>query len=219
MSDPLQTTSDLPPVPPFAMGLVATELYASTAPLTYDEAARGYPWALYLTSLGLELEDEMILTGGDGQHEPWTAMADPVRVPDTWLGVLAQWSGLRHRSSYSNAELRALIGPHAPGLWRGTKDAMIAAARRFIGPDQPLYFEERANGDPYYLKLFTYTFSGGAPEQIEAALIGAKPAGIVLDYQQRVGQFYQMLCDRYATYADVNAAYDNYSDVTNDRPL
>lgn len=212
------TTSDLPPAPPFAMGLVATELYTSTAPLTYDEVMLGYPWALYLTSLGLELEDEMVLTGGDATHEPWTAMADPERVPETWLGTLAQWAGLRKRSSYSTAELRQLIGPHAPGLWRGTKDALIAAARRFIGPDQPLYFEERADGDAYFLRCFTYDFSGGDPVQIEAALVDAKPAGITLDYEQRIGQTYGMMLGKRHTYAAAKAAYPTYAGMLEDTP-
>ena len=212
-------TNDLPPVPPFELGNVADELYTATAPLTYQDAALGYPWAAYVAALGLLIEDEMVLTGGDGEHEPWTALADSLRCPTAWLGVLAQWAGLRNRSAYSEIELRQLLGPHAPGLWRGTKDALIAAARRFIGPDEPLYFEERANGDPYYLRVFTYTFSGGDPVQINAALIGAKPAGIVLDYEQREGQTYSMMVVKYGRYADVRAAYPTYTAMLQDRPI
>lgn len=211
-------TAELPPPPPFALGEVATELYDATAPLTYAEVALGFPWATYLASLGLILESEMVLTGGDGQYEPWTALADPTRCPADWLNVLAQWAGLRNRSAYSETELRQMIGPHAPGLWRGTKDAMIAAARRFIGADGAIYFEERADGDPYALRVFTYDYEGGDPAQIEQALLAAKPAGIVLDYEQRVGQTYQMMLDQHATYADVKAAYATYADAVSARP-
>lgn len=211
-------TNELPPVPPFELGEVAQELYTSTASLTYDEVALGFPWATYLASVGLLIEDEMILVGGDGEHEPWTALADPERCPASWLNVLAQWGGLRNRSAYSEAELRQILGPHAPGLWRGTKGAMIAAAQRFIGPDQPLYFEERADGDAYFLRCFTYDFSGGDPVQINAALIGAKPAGIVLDYEQRIGQTYGMMLAKRHTYAAVKAAYPTYDGMLKDTP-
>lgn len=212
------STDELPPTPPFAMGEVATELYHATAPLTFEDAALGFPWATYLQSLGLIIEDEMILTGGDGAHEPWTALADPQRCPADWLGVLAQWAGLRNRSAYSEAELRALLGPHAPGLWRGTVAAMTAAARRFIGPTAPLFFEERAEGDPYLLRIFTYDFSGGDPVQIAAALYAAKPAGLTLEYEVRVGQTYGMMLAKHPLYSDVLAAYETYGDAVADRP-
>ena len=201
------------------MGGVATEIYQATAPMTYAEATLGYPWAAYLASLGLLLESELVLTGGDGDHEPWTALADAVRCPSDWLNVLAQWAGVRMRSSYSETELRQLIGPHAPGLWRGTKDAMIAAARRFIGPDASLYFEERADGNAYHLRCFTYEYEGGDPIQIEQALVAAKPAGIVLDYEQRVGQTYAMMIGKHSTYAAVKAAYATYELASTDGPV
>ena len=213
------STGTLPPTPPFEMGEVATELYQATAPLTYEDAELGYAWAKYLTSLGLILESEMTLTGGDGQYEAWTALADPGRCPTDWLNTLAQWAGLRNRSAYSEAELRQMIGPHAPGLWRGTRDAMVAAARRFIGPTGTISFEERADGDAYFLRVFTYTYEGGDPAQIEQALIAAKPAGINLDYEQRVGQTYLMMREKHATYADVKAAYHTYADAVSDLPI
>jgi tail protein P2 I len=211
-------SDELPPTPPFEMGDVATELYDATAPLTWQDEALGFPWATYLTSLGLVLESEMVLTGGDGQYEPWTALADPQRCPSDWLNVLAQWAGVRNRSAYSETDLRAVLGPTAPGLWRGTRDAMIAAARRFIGPTGSLFFEERADGDPYSLRCFTYVYEGGDPAQIQMALTAAKPAGIVLDYEQRVGQTYGMLLANDPTYTDVEAAFATYADVVSASP-
>ena len=207
------TTTELPPTPPFALGNVAQELYTATAPLTYDEAALGFPWAAYVAALGLLIEDEMTLTGGDGDYEPWTALADPQRCPATWLGVLAQWAGLRSRSAYSEADLRSVIGPHAPGLWRGTRAALIDAVQRHLTVGGTLYFEERAGGDPYALNIFSYNYDTADETAIRRELQMTVPAGLLLDYEVRQGQPYGAIKQTGYSYVQLRAQYVTYGDM------
>ena len=106
-------------------------------------------------------------------------------------------------------ELRDLIGPRSPGMWRGTRQAMWDAVKRFYPPGTPdnyLTFQERADGDPYLLRVFTYSFIPHDPAAVESALLHAKPAGLNLIYEVRVGQTYDMAKAQNATYDDAKAS-------------
>ena len=102
---------------------------------------------------------------------------------------------------------------------------MIAMIRRFLPPGTPdnfVYFEERADGDAYLLRVFTY--SAHTPpeiqERIREALAAAKPAGLYpIEYEVRVGQTWRMLRDRKENWAQVNADYANWYEVLHDEPL
>jgi hypothetical protein len=204
---------------PSGMTTVGSDLYAALEPMAYADAALGWPLARYLSSIGLILEDTAALVRVDDQgNDGWSAFADPQRCPDSYLYTLAQWAGVRYPRRMSLTDLRALIGPHAPGLWRGTKSAILAAVQRWLTPGGVLYFEERADGDPYKLRIFSYTFDTLDQAAIEAELFNVIPAGLILDYEVREGQTYGQLRDSMATYADVKATYPTYADVVGSLP-
>jgi Phage tail protein (Tail_P2_I) len=205
------------------LGPTGADLYAATAPAAFAEQDTDYAWARFLGALSEMLDPiaEMVRTDPDG-HPGWTALASPHRCPPKWLRVLAQWAGIRRWDSMTDEELRELIGPRAPGAWRGTRPAMIAAVRRFLPPgtaDQYLYFEERADGDPYRLRVFTYTFIEHDETLVRAALEAAKPAGLQLIYEVRRGQNWAMLNDRMASWAGVNENYESWDHVHHDEPI
>jgi Phage tail protein (Tail_P2_I) len=209
--------------PPFDMGETGRDLYAATPTLARLDLDNDYAWAKYLAALSelLDVIAVMVRDDADG-NLGWTALASPTRCPEPFLRVLAQWAGIRRWDAMSPDDLRELIGPRAPGLWRGTRDAMIAAARRFLPPgtaQQYLYFEERADGDPYALRVFTYTFIDHDPALVEAALQAAKPAGLQLTYQVRRGQNWDMLRTRTASWDDVNTTYESWDHVHHDEPI
>ena len=198
---------------------VGADLYASLEPLAYADAALGWPLASYLSAIGLILEDAAVLvrTGDDGS-DGWSAFADPTRCPDDYLYTLAQWAGVRYPRRMAPADLRVLIGPHAPGLWRGTKAAIVASVARYLTPGGTLYFEERADGDPYLLRIFSYTFDTLDQAAIEAELPTIIPAGLILDYEVREGQTYEQLRDSMTDYAEVKATYPDYRTVATSLP-
>ena len=82
----------------------------------------------------------------------------------------------------------------------------------------PFYFEERADGDPYKLRIFTYTYDTLDEDAIRAELAVSIPAGLVLEYEVRVGQTYHMLRDSVATYDEMKATFPTYDDAYNARP-
>ena len=200
------------------LGVTGADLYQQTAPMTYAEPDTGYAWAQLLGALAILLDPVAEMVRDDDAGNPgWTAQASPARCPTPWLRVLAQWAGIRasQADAMSEADLRELIGPHAPGMWRGTRAAMEAAVRRFMPDDAPepvIYFEERAGGDPYLLRVFTYDFIDHDPALVQAALQAAKPAGLILSYELRHGQTYAMLA-QHGDYADVKATYLDYASM------
>jgi hypothetical protein len=162
------------------------------------------------------------MTRPETGEDAWMLLPEPYKCPADWLPVLAQWAGVRRPDSMSEQALRDLIGPHAPGMWRGTKAAMIAAVKRFYQEDTPseaIYFEERADGNPYLLRVFTYSTWEHDPQLVQQALLHAKPAGLNLQYEVREGQTYNMLFDRVATYDELFDMYATYDEVFADAPI
>jgi hypothetical protein len=199
--------------------VVGQDLYDAVEPLTFADESLGWPLANFLSSLGLMLDEEARLVRADDDgNDGWSAFADPQRCPVNYLYTLAQWAGVRYPRRMSVDDLRALIGPHAPGVWRGTKAAILAAVRRYLAPGGTLYFEERADGDAYKLRIFTYTTSTLDEAAIETELMGAIPAGLILDYQLRSGQSYADLVASGLTYLQVRTKYATYHTMSTDVP-
>jgi hypothetical protein len=134
--------------PPVPLGDTGRDLYAATPGVSYADAENGWAWANYCAALSylLDVIAEMARDDADG-NEGWTALASPTRCPPEWLRVLAQWAGVHRWDSMTPADLRTLIGPRAPGLWRGTKAAMLDAAERFLPETSPDAYRNLIVGD------------------------------------------------------------------------
>lgn len=230
--DSLLESEHLPPLPeppttPPPIGTLppelrtGTDLYRGTQPIAFADADTERAWWLFCDTLTALLDPVAEIT----RPVPWLALATPWQCPRAWLNVLAQWAGIRRPDAMSEDDLRILIGEGGPGFHRGTRANMIAMIRRFLPPGTPdnfIYFEERADGNPYALRVFTYSVDT-PPEvevQIRDALQAAKPAGLhPFEYQVRVGQTWRMLRDRKENWAQVNAEYENWHEVLHDEPL
>jgi hypothetical protein len=220
MTPPRPLQAILPAEPPVELGDTGRDLYAATLPIAFADAENAWAWANFVGALStlLDVIAEMARDDADG-NAGWTALGSPSRCPAPWLRVLAQWAGVHRWDSMTEEELRDLIGPRAPGLWRGTPAAMRDAVNRYLPAGAPVYFVERAEGDPYLLRVFTFDYIEHDSEQVHAALTAAKPAGLTLDYQVRHGQTWGMLNQRAASWAEVNETYDNWQAVYDDAPL
>lgn len=198
---------------------VGQDLYDSVAPLTYADESLGYPLALYLSANGLLLENvaEVVRAGPDGE-DGWTAFADPVRCPVEFLYTLGVWAGVRYPRRMGTDDLRKLIGPHAPSVWRGTKGAIQEAVRRYLTEGATIYFEERADGNAYHLRIFTYDTETLDEQAIRMELYGAVPAGLVVTYEVRLGMDYEQVTAAYASYDEVNAAFASYDELLHSGP-
>jgi len=197
------------------------DLYNGTYPAAFADEDNDYAWQQFMAALALLLDPIAQVTRPDDGSEPWTVLASPFRCPTIWLPVLAQWAGIRRPDVMSEEDLRELIAQGGPGYHRGTREAMMAAIRRFLPPDTPdnlITFDERADGDPYFLRVFTYTFVEHDPDLVRQALEAAKPAGLNLDYQVRVGQTWGMLNDGWDSWGDVKAGYPSWYEVLHAAP-
>jgi hypothetical protein len=193
---------------------VGQELYDSVEPLTYADEELGWPLALYCDALGLLLDEiALVVRSDDDGNDGWSAFADPARCPDDFLLTLALWAGIRYPRRMSLSDLRPLIGPQAPGLWRGTVAAITAAVQRYLIPGGQIYFEERADGDPYKLRIFTYADETLDETALERELLISIPAGLILDYELRVGADYAQVKAGFATYSAVKAQFPTYDDL------
>ncbi len=76
--------------------------------------------------------------------------------------------------------------------------------------EEHLYFEERADGDPYQLRVFTYTYIEHDPVRVLRALEASKPAGLRLIYEVRRGQNWGMVHANHADWAQVKNSYDDW---------
>ena len=204
---------------PEDMGITGQELYDNTQPAQYAEQKTDYAWAKFLATLSELLDPIAVVTRPRSGEEQWTVLGSPSRCPREWLPVLAQWAGVRRPDTMREEDLRILIGPHGPGMWRGTKQAMTASVARFLPEGAPIYFEERADGDPYLFRVFIWTYSGGDAEQIRSTLLHEKPAGLTLEFDVRVGQTWGMLKQRKATWGDVMIDYPDWHEVKYDEPV
>lgn len=139
---PLLPGDDVTPIPepvigdPLDLGITGVDLYEATQPAAYADADNDYAWRRFVGALSVLLDNVADVCRSFDGEERWTQLASPSRCPPEWLPVLAQWAGVRRPDAMTEAELRELIGPTAPGMWRGTRAAMIAAVRRFL--PQPL---------------------------------------------------------------------------------
>jgi hypothetical protein len=193
---------------------VGADLYAGIQPLTYADEALGWPLAHYCDALGVILEETAKLVRADGEgNDGWSAFADPKRCPSSYLYTLAQWAGIRYARRMSEADLRPLIGPHAPGLWRGTREALIATIARYQTPGASVYFEERADGDPYKLRIHTYASETLDEAAIQKELLGHVPAGLILDYRIQTGMSYAVLRGMVVSYAEMRSRFATYEAV------
>lgn len=195
------------------MTQVGADMYEAVAPLTYADESLGHPLALYLSANGLMLDEVAGLVRASDAGEGWSAFADPVRCPVSFLYTLAVWAGVRYPRRMTVDDLRDMIGPHAPGVWRGTKGAILSAVRRYLVPDARIFFEERADGNAYHLRIFTYTAETLDEEAIRTELLGAVPAGLVLTYEVRIGQTYGEVTAGYASYDVVHTTFATYDEV------
>lgn len=217
-----------PPHEPPEIGVTGEEIYTNTdyTNRDRDELDSGYAWRRFIGALSELLDPIADVVRPNGTFDDdarWTVLADPDLCPTAWLPVLAQWAGIRRPDAYTEQQLRQLIARGGPGFFRGTRAGMIAEIRRFLPPGTPdshIYFEERADGNPYKLRVFTYTFEDHDPELVRQALAFAKPAGLYpFEYEVRVGQTWAMLNHRKQNWAQVKADYANWYEVLHDEPI
>jgi hypothetical protein len=221
-------TRDVPAPPPdLAPDSFAARLYAMLGPVAEQDPFAAWSLLILCNAIGGEyqLVEDWVRDTPDGPG--WSLLLDLDRCPAEALPWLGQFVGVRLFPGSTPAEQRQRIASTA-GFKRGTRDALIGAARATLTGAQTVIFRERdgaAQGHPaapdyaYYLTVTTYDSQTPNPAATLAALLAQKPGGIVLTYQHTTGQTYQQLHTNHASYAAVKAAYPTYAGVRDDQPV
>lgn len=156
-----------------------------------------------------------------GSDTALATLFDPDQTPSSWIPWIAQLAGVDLVDVDTDTHRRRKI-KEAPQRLRGTREALRAAARRYMTGDRIVTIVERRTSadtaDPDHVWVRTYDPETPDPQRVEKALDRAKPAGIVVDYESRVGQTWSDVIDRFATWADVLDEYTDWEAVINDIP-
>ncbi len=203
------------------MTLVGDRLYTALAPLAQGDPA-GDLQAL-CDGVGVMFEEVAQLVEPGPNGEPgWSLLLDVGRCPAAALPWLGQFVGVTVDPALDEASQRQQIRDEQ-GMARGTPAAIVAAAQRYLtGTRSVILIERDASVCPsvpaYGLKVLTRTVETADTAVVLAALIAAKPAGIILDYSTVDGQTWQDVIDNYATWGDAISTYSTWQDVIENTP-
>ena len=195
----------------------ASDLYEDLEPLAYADAENGYALLTLCGALGALFQpiDDLVRDSPDGPG--WSSLLDIDRSPTDALPWLAQFVGVQLTPGLSDAQERAQIRAET-GMQRGTVASIKAAAAKLLTGTQTVQLIERTP-DPYSFTVITAADETPDPAAVEAALMAAKPAGLILNYNGSVtGQTWAQLIANYSTWAAVVAAFPTWQDVINNTP-
>lgn len=205
--------STLPP-----LGTVAQRIYARLEPAAVHDPANGYALAVLVGGIGAMLQPVHDLAReGDDDEPGWSSILDVDRAPADWLPWLAVMVGVVDDPRLDEAGRRERIRALA-GQKRGTPAAMIAAAQQSLTGTRRVIFNERADGNPYLLRVRTIDAETPDAARVLADLRTQKPAGLVLEYGTVTGMTYDALYANFDSYAQVAAEFASYDALRSSPP-
>lgn len=162
------------------VGAVAEQLNQELAPLLRQDAAYDWIGLCLLGAVGSMYQDLDDLIRDSDAGPGWSGLFDLWAVKSDGLAYLAQYRGVRLRAGLSDERQRERV-ISTDGMLRGGRVALEGAARQYLTGDQHVNFIERS-GSAWQITVVTRTSETPDPDQVEAALLEQKPAGIVLTY-------------------------------------
>lgn len=203
------------PASPPTFTFTGQRFYDTFEPFHDMDAAEGYPLAYFCAALAVPFDQVADLTRDQGDGTPgWVILFDPYACPEPLLPWLAQWEGVEIPPGLATAEVRALID-EAPAQQRGTPDAIVSTAQRYLTDTRTVIMRERyPSDDEGALYIRTLTSETPAPALVAQVLQQRQiPAGIIMDYGTVTGGTYGLEEAAHATYAIAEAAHATYGDA------
>lgn len=204
-------------VRPTDAGSLAEAVYAQIEPLQNAEEDNNYALLIFLGALGQMLQDlDYLAHAPDADSPVWFNLLDLDAIPDAALPWLGQFVGIRVNTAFTAAAQRQQIRNHQ--TWtRGSIAAIQAAIRPTLTGTQTITITERFGGNAYAIKVQTATTETPVPAATLAAIIAAKPAGLVLTFVvgtlTLTGLTYGDLYNANITYGQLAAEYETYGDL------
>lgn len=139
--------------------------------------------------------------------QPGTPLSDAARTPyPAWLAQVA--GQVIPMSTPTEVARQQLLARRVDR--RGTPAAMVAAVKATLTGQARVLLTERYGGDPWVVRVVTYTAETPDPAATRAAALSEKPVGLVLDYQTATGQSYAATTAENKTYAQHTATGRSY---------
>lgn len=185
---------------------------------TREDESSGWQLLRFVESFGVEMGvvDDIVRDSDDGPG--WSVVFDIDRVPIAYLPFLAQFIGVRiGLSNLSDAEKRARV-KNAEGFKRGTRPAMIQAAKSLLTGTKRVKVLERFEGNANAVRVQTYLAETPDAPGVEAEVRKQKPAGLILTHQVLGGATYGELSAEFATYPLLDAGFTDYADMEDHVP-
>lgn len=141
----------------------------------------------------------------------WGAIMDVDLAPDQYLDYLAQFPGVRGRTYALADDKRAAIRAK-PTTRRGTPAALVEAAQATLTDTKTVKLFERYTGNAYRVHVQTITSETPDAPATLAALLAAKPGGLILTHAAVAGRTYLDVAAEFADYTALEAE-GTYADV------
>lgn len=187
------------------------ELYDALGPgQTTGDDEGGYLLLRLLEGVGSllgDVDDRVRATAEGGGWEQELDV-DTTRSP-RWLG---QFVGVRIPDGTPLVRARELVRERR-AFRRGSPAALRDAARNLLTGTRRVDLFERDGGNAYRVRVRTYESETPDPAAVYAALLEAKPAGLLLEHEVYPGASYDDRDARYATYDALDAAAPTYDDL------
>jgi P2-related tail formation protein len=156
------------------------------------------------------------------QLADWTIVFDVDNCPDYALPYLAQYVGVRIIQGSSVASQRQQIR-RPTRQDRGTVYAIREAVMALLTGNKSVVVRERDGlshaDNAWRLTVITLTSETPDVQAVHDAIVSVKPAGIVLNYENVLGQDWDSVDRRYATWAAVKAANFDWAEVKITAPV
>jgi hypothetical protein len=225
---PLNAQAHDAPTPPddLVPEAFAARLYGMLAPLAQQDFDSAWSLLILCNAIGgmYEPVEEWVRDTPEGPG--WSLLVDLDRCPPEALPWLGQFVGVRIPPALTaDADRRAWVAS-TDGWKRGTRDALIGAAKATLTGNQALVFRERDGAaygattpdDAYHLTVYSYANETPNATATLNALLAQKPGGIVLHYHAATMQDYQNVYDTNATYAVVKSTFRDYAALATNQP-
>jgi hypothetical protein len=200
------------PASPPTFTFTGERFYDTFAPFHDMDAVQGYPLAYFCAAMAVPFDPVAELTRDQDDGTPgWAILFDPYACPEPLLPWLAQWEGVEIPPGLDTDEVRALID-EAPAQQRGTPEAIVSTAQRYLTGSRRVIMRERYPADDAGA-LYLRTVTSETPDAALVEQVLQKrqiPAGIVLDYATVDGSTYGIMEADFATYGAAEAAFATY---------
>ena len=187
-------------------------------------AGNGYPLLTLIDSIGSQYAVTEAYTRDDSTHIGWGQLLDVNVCPAIALPWLAQLAGVVIPIGATESQMRALIIAQA-NTKRGTAATLIATLQAFLTGTQVVQLYERTP-DTYSFTITCQSSqiaggAGGATAVLAlAALIAAKPAGLILSFVVQSGLTWGEMVNYPATTLGLwSDQTDTWASLSNEIPV